>query len=127
MENNMKAEDVRYYSIQALAWVLGFILVMVFCFFAVTARAATNENAVSDSEKASIVVGMVMGLDMAEALGGRGPLSREQWSSLTSIFSQAIGKCQEIQCVTDRIVGLRESVRKGRSKGMMPIDLEMIR
>lgn len=72
--------------------------------------AAAEIFPITEEERAALVSGVVMGIDVANAAHGQGPMSKEKWLEFAHIFDDATKSCTDIRCVTDQIVRLRDSV-----------------
>lgn len=74
-------------------------------------KPAVYTEALSEQERAAVVAGMVMGMDLSVALAGGPPLNKKNWEQLQTGFDLLIKDCKTVQCVTDRMVAFRERVR----------------
>jgi hypothetical protein len=88
-------------------------LTVLSCMLLVTGAHSTEvqpTEPVTDLERQALVVGMVLGLDLALANQGLPPMSKESWVRFANIFDQATAQCHDIQCITESMVKLRNSV-----------------
>lgn len=67
--------------------------------------------AITEDERAALVVGLVIGLDIALALEGSPALEPAKFNELLAEFAQVTGPCATIHCVTDKLVNLRNNIR----------------
>ena len=68
-------------------------------------------GSISENERAAVVAGLVMGMDLSMALTGAPPFDKQKYIQLQIGFGTIIQDCQSIQCVTDRLIAFREKVR----------------
>ena len=55
----------------------------------VQVQAQVESSDITENERAGVVAGMVMGLDMALALEGKDSMGMDKWAKLTMIFEEA--------------------------------------
>ena len=94
--------------------------------FLVTGAPSTHSTevpttAVSDLERQAVVVGIVMGIDLALANEGLPAMDRENWLRFAGIFDAATAGCTTVQCITERIVKLRASLMNKSGKHPDPL------
>lgn len=102
--------------------VFGAILVLLFVLWATGAFAvepAPGNMPVSEGERQSLVVGMVLGTDMAAAFQGQPIITRQAFDQLIEIFDVTTRGCKTTGCITDRVTKLRTQMMN-KSKLMLP-------
>lgn len=69
-----------------------------------------GQMAVSESERESVVVGIVMGIDIAGAHQGLPTMDKESWYRFITIFDEVTKGCTTTGCITDRVAKVRLDV-----------------
>lgn len=85
---------------------------------------------ITEEERAALVSGVVMGIDVANAGHKLPPMTKEKWLEFAHIFDDATAGCKDVRCVTDKIVKLRETVYQksmGENKQFSPNGPEILR
>jgi len=85
---------------------------------------------ISEAERAALVSGVVMGIDVANAGFKLPPMTKAKWLEFAHIFDDATAGCQDIRCVTDNIVKLRDTLYQkslGNDKRFSPNGPEILR
>jgi len=106
------------------------ILVLCAGLMDATAQAQQEVLPISEQERAALVSGICMGLDIARAVRGLEPMAKDKWMEFADLFDSATVGCQDIRCATDKIVALRETVYQmslKRNKEFSPKGPEILR
>jgi hypothetical protein len=76
---------------------------------------------ITENERQSLVVGMVLGIDMAQAHDGNPPLSYEEWTHFAQIFNKITLGCTDMQCLSERVVKFRTKLMKLNQPPLPPV------
>jgi hypothetical protein len=81
-------------------------------------RYPTVDNfSITEHERAGVVAGIILGLDMAYGMQGHPPMSKERWLSLGQSFDGLLHDCRDMRCVMTRMAELRASVHQKLNTG----------